>query len=63
MGNPETPRALPIADNLDENHRAAAIRQGSETVSKLERLASEAAARRLAATAKRAEELGSSPAA
>lgn len=63
MGNPEAPKALPIADNLDEIHREAAIRQGSEAMLRLEQLKAEAQARRLASCAERAEELKTSTAA
>ena len=54
MGNPEAPTALPIADNLDETHHEAAVRNGSEALSALRQLEAEAKARRLAASAEAA---------
>lgn len=35
MGNPEAPSALPVADDLDESHRDAAIRNGADAMARM----------------------------
>jgi len=51
MGNPESAKALPIAENLDDNHREVATRLGAETWQRMEELVKESRKRHIASRA------------